>query len=581
MNTGAQHTKGGVRGFRTRLLVGMMLVATLVTAMTLYVAQKKAAADAGESFRRVYEAELAATRRAHELRQAALTERSRALARRPRIHAALEDNALDLLYPSARDELRDLLAPAEESHEDPGFSLHATFYRFLDANGAVITPPSDEEVGHLSAEEEARLALRELPQDQQTGLLLRHAEDGGESVDEIVAAPIFSTETNEVIAAIVLGFKPASAGENQGSVRRGIWLEGRLVTAGWEAPRSGVLTDKMQAVTSETGSFEATVQDQPCQIYFTRLTSGELFRPAYELSLFPLNESQLRQQHLRWQILSTGGMLLLAGLFASHIMSGRLSQPVEELVIASARNRAERERAVAELEQTNVELQRSMRFSSDASHQLKTPVTVLRAGLEELLQQPGLDAQHGEEVSRLIFQTSRLGSMIHDLLLLSRLDGGRMSLELQEVNLSQLVDSLADDFSAMPEPADFHLETDVPPDLHVLGEKRYTDIILANLLENARKYNHPGGNIRIRARQEEGRVRFTVGNTGPGIPPEAQGSIFERFHRGNIGENIPGHGLGLNLARELARLHGGDLRLAVSTPEWTEFEVVFRPADPQ
>jgi len=77
-------------------------------------------------------------------------------------------------------------------------------------------------------------------------------------------------------------------------------------------------------------------------------------------------------------------------------------------------------------------------------------------------------------------------------------------------------------------------------------------------------------------RPEGDQVRLTIGNTGRAIPVSAQEHIFERFHRGTIGEDIPGHGLGLNLAQELARLHDGDLRLVRSENDWTEFEIQFR-----
>jgi signal transduction histidine kinase len=98
-----------------------------------------------------------------------------------------------------------------------------------------------------------------------------------------------------------------------------------------------------------------------------------------------------------------------------------------------------------------------------------------------------------------------------------------------------------------------------------------------NLLENARKYNRPGGRIRVLTRQQNSDVILTIGNTGNAITPPAQQHIFERFYH-DSGTTVAGHGLGLNLARELARLHGGDLKLVRSENDWTEFEARFHIA---
>src|SRR5262245_32721232 len=84
------------------------------------------------------------------------------------------------------------------------------------------------------------------------------------------------------------------------------------------------------------------------------------------------------------------------------------------------------------------------------------------------------------------------------------------------------------------------------------------------------------GSIITAAAAKSASRRLTVGNTGRPMSVEARAHIFERFHRGVMGENIPGYGLGLNLARELARLHQGDLRLVRSDQAWTEFEVRFK-----
>jgi signal transduction histidine kinase len=187
-----------------------------------------------------------------------------------------------------------------------------------------------------------------------------------------------------------------------------------------------------------------------------------------------------------------------------------------------------------------------------------------------------LDEEGNHEVAALVHQTYRISSVIEDLLLLSRMDAGQLHLKLSPVNLSDLVAGVLDDLSALPASHEIRVEQDCPPDLHIAGEKRYTALILQNLLENARKYNRPGGLIRVTARVDGKRVRLAVGNTSDRpIEAEVREHIFERFHRGGHGEAIPGYGLGLNLARELAVIHQGDLRLDRSDADWTEFTVTF------
>ena len=98
-------------------------------------------------------------------------------------------------------------------------------------------------------------------------------------------------------------------------------------------------------------------------------------------------------------------------------------------------------------------------------------------------------------------------------------------------------------------------------------------MIAQNLVENAVKYNTPGGRIRVEARAVNGAVEMTIGNTGDGIPKERAGLLFERFFRVGGGARVPGHGLGLSIARELARAHGGDVELVRSDGSWTEMRV--------
>jgi signal transduction histidine kinase len=559
-------------------MVAMMLIVSAVMAVALYVAQRNVAETVERDMQRAFQNELAALHRVQEIRYAALAQRCRMLVRKPRIHAALEDDALDLLYPSAKDELQDVLEPAPaESAEQAVYALHAEFYRFLDRHGALIPPVNATGVGELRPTEEARLTLNEVPHRHQIGYLVRHADDGTETISEVIAVPIFSSETGEPIAALVMGFKPVIFGAASTGIRRGIWVDGRLymgsLTQDEQAALGGEIARAIATPDRTGGSFGSEVQGMPDRFFFKRLNPDSLFSPVYEVCVYPLTELVARQRQLRWQVAGAGLLLLTGGWVASHFVSKRLSAPVEKLAVDSADNLAQRRRAETALEHTTEELQRAARFSADASHQLKTPVTVLRAGLEELLAQDNLTPAECHDISALIHQTYRLSSVIEDLLLLSRMDAGRLKIEFAVVNLSQLIEAALDDLSALPDALVLEVETDFPSGLHVAGEKRYLTIIVQNLLENARKYNRPGGRVRIAARELAGFVHVKIGNTGRPIAPAAQEHIFERFHRGSVGENVPGYGLGLNLARELAHLHRGEVSLVRSDESWTEFEV--------
>jgi signal transduction histidine kinase len=192
-----------------------------------------------------------------------------------------------------------------------------------------------------------------------------------------------------------------------------------------------------------------------------------------------------------------------------------------------------------------------------------------------LLTREDFNAEVYHELSLLLHQTHLLTGVIDDLLLLSRIDAGHLRIESEPINLSQLVEEWLDDLGALPDSLDVKIEKKFPAELYVAGEKRYISLIVQNLLENSRKYNRPGGRIRVAGHQNTDEIVLNIGNTGCPITRDAQEHIFERFHRGTA---VSGHGLGLNLARELARLHGGNLRLVGSDNDWTEFEVCFRVA---
>jgi signal transduction histidine kinase len=568
--------KKEVVSFRIRLFTAIMIIVASLTALGFYLAQRRVTADAEENLQESFQTELSSMHRLEELRHAALADRCNELAAKPRIHAAIEDDAIDLLYPSAKDELRDLMEGHQPPPEQAARSLDATFYRFLDGTGTVIEPPDPSDVGELDAHTEEQLSLNKLPDTQQIGYI----QFGGD-IHEVIAVPIFSTETGDLVSALVIGFKPLEVEDKNTGMQSGIWVNDQLHLPALSPAVQTSLNEKMRTALTDSQSeqsyFQVDLAGAPQLLVYKRLNPGSLFPPAYEVCVYPLASWTAQLHRLRWQIAGVGGFLLLGGFVASHLVALRLSAPVQKLALDSEENRAERQRAEAALASTAEELERSTRYSADASHQLKSPVTVLRVGLESLLEREGFRPEVYEQLSSLLHQTHRLTGVIDDLLLLSRMDAGHLQIASAPVNLSQLVDEWLDDLGALPDSPDVNIEKKFPGGLFVAGEKRYTSLIVQNLLENARKYNRAGGRIRVSAEGNGNYVVLRIGNTGRTIPPDE--NIFERFHHSSTPSAVSGHGIGLNLARELARLHGGELRLLRSENDWTEFEVRFSAAN--
>jgi signal transduction histidine kinase len=283
--------------------------------------------------------------------------------------------------------------------------------------------------------------------------------------------------------------------------------------------------------------------------------------------------------------------VLVVTLVGSAWVASKAIAPVEEIRQAAKRITAQRLDQRLPVPPTNDEIaglievlnatferlqrsfEQSVRFSADASHHLKTPIAVLRAGVEEIV----ADIQCSENTQAcaegLLHRIHHLSSVVDNLLLLSRADAGRLEVSKAEFDLSEVLEGVLDDALTLAEPLDLKVEADVPKHLLLKADRTFVAIIAQNLVENAVKYNTPGGRVRVGARAVNGAVEITIGNTGGGIPKDRTGQIFERFYRVRGGERVPGHGLGLSTARELARAHGGEVELVRSDSSWTEMRV--------
>ena len=211
------------------------------------------------------------------------------------------------------------------------------------------------------------------------------------------------------------------------------------------------------------------------------------------------------------------------------------------------------------------------RFSADASHELKTPLARLQAELEHALQQAPAGSPQQEVYSSLLDEVRRLKAIVEKLLLLSVADAGRLQLHRKRVDLTGMLENIIEDCRAQA--PHLSVEAILEPGALAEADPDLLEEALQNLVGNAIKYNRDGGRIHFELAKAANRVIVRITNTGPGIAAADRDRIFERFYRGDRSHSarVEGIGLGLSLAREIIRAHGGDLDLTRSDGESTCF----------
>lgn len=209
------------------------------------------------------------------------------------------------------------------------------------------------------------------------------------------------------------------------------------------------------------------------------------------------------------------------------------------------------------------------RFSADASHELRSPLTVMQGILENHLQEGSPAELAHDDAVRMLEATQRLKAIVEGLLVLAKADEGSLLQERQSVDMASLLDEIAADAQVMAEVRGARFRGDWRSIPTVSGDAPLLGILLHNLLKNAVQHCPSGGEVSLQARKTGRDLEIRVFNSGPPIPETDRERIFERFVR--LDTEHPGIGLGLNLAREIARAHGGELDLVFSDDRGSEF----------
>ena len=210
-------------------------------------------------------------------------------------------------------------------------------------------------------------------------------------------------------------------------------------------------------------------------------------------------------------------------------------------------------------------------FTLHASHELKTPLTVMHGELETALRDGGNSARSREELLSQLDEVQRLSKIVDGLSLLTKADAGQITLKRESVRLDELVRDSVADAQILAQPFDVKIELASCEEILLTGDRHRLRQLLLNLTDNAIKYNQPKGTVKIELHRADKFAELKIANTGPGISAELLERVFDRFFRGDAsrGNAVEGCGLGLSIAQWIVTAHGGSIQLTSQPEELT------------
>lgn len=218
---------------------------------------------------------------------------------------------------------------------------------------------------------------------------------------------------------------------------------------------------------------------------------------------------------------------------------------------------------------------RQKEFIANASHELKTPLTLLRLSLEETLQQNDLPDSLQQRLDAQSKTLLRMNRLVKNLLDLSSLELAETCQE-EHFSFKELAREVLEEFKPLLQEQGIQNLSQIEDRLDLLADQEKIKRMLINLVDNAIKFNKPGGEIRLQAGRQGENLIMILFNTGPGIPTEEQDQVFEQFYRveKSRATSLGGSGLGLTIVRRIVELHRGTITLQSKPGEWTQVQVV-------
>ncbi|MCM1256222.1 MAG: HAMP domain-containing histidine kinase [Roseburia sp.] len=286
-------------------------------------------------------------------------------------------------------------------------------------------------------------------------------------------------------------------------------------------------------------------------------------------------------------------LLVLISIIGGYLLTKRMLRPIQEISESAAKiGTGDDLKQRIELAPGNDELhqladsfnhmferleqafEKERQFTSDASHELRTPVSVITAQCEFSLEKTRSSEEYEAALKTILRQAKKMSRLISDMLDFIRLEMRADSYVREDINLTELVESVCFDMALIRE-KDILLNCQAQEGICFYGNRQLLSRLLTNLIGNAYRYGKEKGDITVNLKSRENSIELSVSDNGIGIPREEQGKIFQRFYQADNSHSGEGTGLGLSMVYEITRFHGGKITVESEPAKGSTFTVSF------
>lgn len=579
----------------------MMLIVVAITGATVYIAENNLRSNQARLLNAQFQTQLRSFLTVQDLRSGAVAEKCRDVSRSVRLRAALEEKDVDDLYRNALAELQDIFSPNEPDASNGDQKVRASFFRFVDVNGAVL-PAGDQPAGDADPRllEQALAPISVEPRDQHEQNVAFIAIGRGNDpavLRQTVLTKIRGWDGND-LGALVLGFpiKQAHSPDAHGAeIKSGLWLNHQFYITGLSAADRHLVAQRVQAGLNQhsAGNFIVGLQTGPHLLFYKALHSE--VAPAYDVCLYSLVPSLREARTLRWRIVALGALVLVCGFGASLFLAKNLSKPVDQIVATSAENVTRRKKAEKDLHEVNRELEKALvelkatqqqviqqerlsalgQMAAGIAHDFNNTLMPILGFADVLLQSKTMldDKAETRRCLEMLRTSAKDASNV-----VSRLREFYRPADSDEefpiVDLAKLVEQAV----ALTEPKWRGLTQarGIPVDVRtdfkgypiVAGDESALREVLTNLLFNAVDAMPQGGSVLLETSIENERAVVRVADTGTGMTETVRRRCLEPFFS-TKGEH--GTGLGLSMVYGIVERHRGQLEIESAVGQGTTF----------